>query len=334
MNKTARALLLAIALPAIAAARDYSVFDVVGDSVSAGVNPECAGYGWVQMLFGQSACANPSQDETLTNLWPGITQYNSAVSGSKASEWADTNSYPYLGTVLNHDPNLVVVMIGGNDLIAYAGDGVFSETEQGQLRTNLMAIIGMLQSNTPPPEIVMANYYDLFDGYSTNLSLLYSNYWAASAATITADEIIRNVAESKGCFFADVYSNFMHHCYGVDLGDPSHLSPDYVRRPLSPLNFDIHPVTAGHESLYKLIYDRLLVLKDIPRFVRLEWRTNEVVLEWTSGINQSYVVQRSASLVAPEGFSAIQTNASTPTLNVHTTSVGGLDRAFYRIKVE
>ena len=99
-----------------ASSKEYQVFDVVGDSISFGTNPELGTYGWVQMLFGQKfGTTVPAKTNTIFTLWAGITNWNSSVSGSTAAEWSMDKKH-YLTTVKNHHPDLVVVYIGGNDL--------------------------------------------------------------------------------------------------------------------------------------------------------------------------------------------------------------------------
>jgi hypothetical protein len=75
----------------------------------------------------------------------------------------------------------------------------------------------------------------------------------------------------------------------------------------------------------------MLDLKDIPRFVGIERGTNAVTLRWSAGINQSYVIQRSTNLL--EGFTSLATNASAPTCNTYTDTVGTLAPVYYRIQV-
>lgn len=255
--------LLAVSLVAVvsltALAKDYHVVDVVGDSISAGVNPECEGYGWVNMLFGESAGGNAAKTNTIFTLWPGITAWNSAVTGSTASDWA-SDWAGCLTAVKNHHPDLVVVFIGGNDMMAcLENDGVFSSAEQAAYRADLSAIVTRLQSNSPKPDIIMVNYYDLFDGYSANLSGDFAVYQNMSQAAILGNQIIKEVALSNRCYRVDgIYDSFMHHCYGLWMGDTGHLSPGYVQLP----GFDIHPVTAGHNNIYDLLYDKMNYLSE------------------------------------------------------------------------
>ena len=321
----------AAAMLAVAAAegREYQVFDVVGDSISAGVNPECGIYGWVHMLFGQLACGQEASTSTLTNLWPDAVAYNSSVSGSTAKDWAWAQP-AYMQAVSNHHPDLVVLFIGGNDGLAYAADGDYTEAEKEEFRTNLVAIVQQLRANSPVPDVVVVNYYDLFDGLSSNLPPAYAAYRTLSAAVAAGNQMIEGVAASNGCFHVDVHSGFMHHAYGGELGDAGHLSPDYVRTPLSA--FDIHPSTAGHHAIRLAIYERLAELKEIPKFLAPSGTADQAVIRWSSGIGQSYVLQRATD--STNAYEGVATNAGTPPLNVLTDSVEAVDRAFYRILVE
>jgi len=246
--------------------KEYSRFDIVGDSISANANPQHQGFGWVKMLFGDgynNGTTNiPPKSNTIYTLWPAITAVNHAISGSKASNWA-TDGYYGMNNVTSGLPDLVVVYIGGNDLLAYSAAGGFSNERLEQYRTNLIKIIDILRTNEVIPDIVLVNYYDLFDGYSSNLTS-YGNpflypYTNLSEGAVLGNQVIEEVATEKNCSLVDfVYSDFMHHCYGEELGDTSHLLPDYVRAPIS--NLDIHPNTDGHTKIYERVYERLYVL--------------------------------------------------------------------------
>jgi hypothetical protein len=253
----------------LSTAKNYTVFDIVGDSISAGYNPiystSSATYGWVQMLFGLGGTPYPvPKSNTIHTLWSGIAAYNSAQSGSMASQWA-IDYHSWLTGVKNHHPDLVVVYIGGNDFLAYSAAGPVSDTDLELYRNNLRIIINSLHNNTPRPDIILVNYYDLFDGYSGNLPSLFSAYTSLSETAIRGNQVIQEVALEKGCYLVTVYSDFMHHCYGADVlisnGDTQHLSPDYVKTPIIP-NFNIHPNTNGHSKIYDQVYAQLVILKN------------------------------------------------------------------------
>jgi GDSL-like lipase/acylhydrolase family protein len=250
-------LILTFAILVHVQAREYKVFDVVGDSISYGINPDNPNpSGWVHILFGTFG-----SHDTIDKIWPGIQKYNSAVSGSKASDWAKV-SYFAMDNLISHKPDLIVVFIGGNDFLLYCADGEISLAEMQEYEANLRKIIEKLQALDTRPEIIIVNYYDLFDGFSENLELFLTSYKVLSQATIEGNAIIRKVALEKKCFLVEgIYSAFLHHCYGEYVGDTSHQSPDYVAMPI--LNFDIHPVTKGHEAIYRNIHYMLQQLKSI-----------------------------------------------------------------------
>ena len=254
--------LLAIVCGLTPRAREFTVFDVVGDSVSFGLNPDYPGtltvYGWVHMLQGAGGFPwPPPMDETIFTLWPEITSFNSAVGGTTAADWVETGN-PFLPLVLAHHPDLVAVMIGGNDFRkAHSDDGIFSLAEQEQLRANISLLIEQLQALEPAPEIIIVGYYDLFDGFSHNHPLpKYVNY---SPDTVIGNGIMHAVARRYRCIWLPIADEFMHHAYGRDLGDTGHLLPDYFRLPL--IEFNIHPITPGHAQIYELMQARLARLK-------------------------------------------------------------------------
>ncbi len=256
------ALLICFRTLPVAQSKEYAVFDIVGDSISRGVNPQASElYGWADMLFGDSITGIPAKTNTLATLWPGISQNNSAVSGSTASQWsADWNGH--LTAVKNRHPDLVVVYIGGNDLLGSIQDGFVSLQDLALYRTNLTSIVTNLQNNSPVPDIILGTYYDPFDGYSANLDGTMSHLTNASPTTRLANQTIAEVAASNGCFLlSNIHGGFLHHGYGEELyaGSP-HATPDYMQLPLSA--FDIHPVTAGHEKLYERMFEKLLYLKN------------------------------------------------------------------------
>ena len=201
--------------------KEYAVFDLVGDSISAGSNPEQPGLGWMQMLEGADASTN-----TLESLWPEMEIHNSASSGSTAEEWA-ADAGGRLSAVKERNPDLVVVFIGGNDLMAYIEGNRLDVTEAEAYRTHLTHIVTELQNTTPIPELVLVQYYDLFDGLSDHLPSEYQGKTNATEAVAIFNQIIMEVAASNECHLVDnLHATFLHHGYGTELGNTHHLSPD------------------------------------------------------------------------------------------------------------
>lgn len=223
--------------------------NIVGDSISAGINPQESGsYGWVQMLYGKVGTY-----ESIDSIFPGIEKYNHAISGSKASDWA-VPSYTGMANLVDSQPDLVFVLIGGNDFLAYIADGEFSQTEQNQLYDDIKDILLILKNLPSEPAIILINYYDLFDGVSHNLPSAFQPFRVFSEEVITGNQILEDAASEQGVYYIDtIYSRFMGHCYGREFGADESYEPPYVALPAIP-NFDIHPVTAGHEALYEEVF--------------------------------------------------------------------------------
>lgn len=250
--------------PAAAPAREYAKFDVVGDSVSAGINfsiwPPVGG--WTQMLLGQQREVIGSFP-TIYQLWPGIDARNSALIGSEASDWARPD-YQRMNDLIAREPDLVVVFIGGNDFLGVIGDGELSFAEKEAFRNNLRTIIDRLQGMPSDPDIIVVQYYDLFDGQSELVPAQLSRYRIGTQAVIEGNQIIADVAAEKGCFLVDgIADTFFGHCYGQAIGGDPGLLPKYILLPLEV--FDIHPVTPGYAAMYWQIYAKLLELKALDR---------------------------------------------------------------------
>lgn len=62
----------------------------------------------------------------------------------------------------------------------FSAAGPISDTELYAYPTCLNIIIDFLHDNTPHPDIILINYYDLFIGYSENLPNIFSNYTSLS----------------------------------------------------------------------------------------------------------------------------------------------------------
>jgi len=252
--------LIAAALAFSAEAKEYAVIDIIGDSISSGTNPEIGGnFGWVNMLFGESGFGIPAKTNTVFSLWPGIQVHNSAVSGSRASQWADDWN-GNLSAVKSRQPDLVVVYIGGNDFLYYIEDGVMTSAELAEYEANLTAIVTDLQNNDPVPDIILATYYDMFDGHSHNLDGAMGKYINSSEIVPRGNTVIADVAASNNCYLIDgIYGAFFHRGYGAELGDQNSISPAFMDTPLT--RFDVHPITPGHSAIHDLFFEKLAYLK-------------------------------------------------------------------------
>lgn len=238
-------------------AREYQVIDIIGDSISAGGNPE-EPVGWVDIITGQTDATT----DDVFDLWPDVEVNNCAVGGACASEWA-ANRKGMLSRVIEHEPDLVILYIGGNDFLwGYASDGIITKSEYLTYYDDLSEIIGTLQDSTSAPDIMLVNYYDLFDGYSENLPDEYGHYRTMSGVTMLANEVIAYVADERDCYLVDgVYDAFLGHCYGRYLDGEDHLYPETYMDEPAPDYLDIHPLTDGHDAISSEIFSVLAFLK-------------------------------------------------------------------------
>jgi lysophospholipase L1-like esterase len=237
-------------------AREYAVVDIIGDSVTAGANLDFNEfYGWAHMLQGLGGGEFPPPPvNDIFTLWPDVKVNNMAFPGATAAEWS-TSGGLRLQAVLDHHPDLVIIMIGGNDLLAAYEDGKMTELEMGLVQYYIERVIIQLKLNTPKPDIIVIGYYDFFDGMSVNLFPPYDKYAGLSDIVIEANSLTHDTAINRGAFYVSIYEDFLHHCYGRELGDTAPLDPPFLHMPLS--QFDIHPVTAGHRAIFEKVYDKL-----------------------------------------------------------------------------
>jgi len=82
------ALALIIVATTILPARDFTVFDIVGDSVSAGVNPDYyapyKNYGWAHILFGEGGGSLPPPvADTITPSGRALSNTTAPSPGQK-----------------------------------------------------------------------------------------------------------------------------------------------------------------------------------------------------------------------------------------------------------
>jgi lysophospholipase L1-like esterase len=221
---------------------------VVGDSISDGVNPAVSPQknGWVQMI-----AAGGSRHAALKAVWENSVVTNYSISGSTAAQW---NSQAYLAGVVAAAPDMAVVYLGGNDVLAALQAGGYGPAQAAALSNNILGILAKLKAGGAGDRLVVIGYYDLFDGSSGALSGIpqLAQYSNMSAIVREGNTMLSNIARTRGALFIAVLDEFHGHAYGGELGGVA-ASPAYFRRPLSA--FDIHPVTAGHEKLADLVIE-------------------------------------------------------------------------------
>jgi hypothetical protein len=114
-------------------------------------------YNTVFKMYGHADKKTIAQTyEVVISLWgdsgsPDPWDY--AVSGSEAREWADEANYPYLQNVrnalnANPDVNIVLLSIGGNDILAARCDGGWYENMDLNGAGNEAALLNTIMANT------------------------------------------------------------------------------------------------------------------------------------------------------------------------------------------
>jgi hypothetical protein len=162
----------------------------------------------------------------------------------------------------------VVVQVGGNDLQGFiANDGVLVWAEMVDLYHRLNAVYAAIKRARPRAKIIVVNYYDLTDqrwlpdGLLLGAGQLSSTYVRQLSHSVpAANWVISLAAGAHGAQLVDIYPRFLHHGYGVYLGDPRATAPMFFPALNGGLHtFDVHPGYEGHkniaQALEPLIFD-------------------------------------------------------------------------------
>lgn len=247
-----------------AAARTFTSFDILGDSIAQGFNSDspttAPSYGWADMLFGRAHdFYTPPAGRSLRDLWPAIRLHNTARAAKTAADWAREEP-PLLAEVLAHEPDLIVIALGINDILEalLAGPPVDPAALAAQYGDDMRAILAALRASPAAPEILLLNQFDLFAGRSEDVPALYAVFRPFSAAVERCNAVLAQIAAEEGLTLIDLDTEFYHRGYGGELGDPLHRAPEYFPTPLTRL--DVHPNTRGHARIYQLVFDRLCAL--------------------------------------------------------------------------
>lgn len=225
---------------------------LLGDSISSGVNSDFSGqpvFGWADFIRGYGGAPWPvPEEETLEDLWPDGELRNFAISGSTAYQWSFEKRYRSL---VDYNPHIAILFIGGNDLLAAVNDGVFDLKDQEILNRSFNTLLDGLKARLPDTRLVLVGYYDLFDGQSRNLPFMVRHLQGLSDQARLSNALIRTQAQARGAYFLDLEPVFRGHGYGPELGLPGPVKEPYVRRPLA--HYDIHPNTAGHRAIARAV---------------------------------------------------------------------------------
>jgi lysophospholipase L1-like esterase len=165
-----------------------------------------------------------------------VADVNVAVPGSRSIHWLPGTDYfeEILAPELP-EADVVVISVGGNDLMAYFSPAFGSYTEifkkfggldefMAGLHANLEAIFGEIRTRAPGVDILYIVYFDY----------LKASYWkglagswlalAEDAAGIAADKARKRLAAVPGLIVADMWSAFAEPNLDPYLSDSVHLS--------------------------------------------------------------------------------------------------------------
>jgi len=237
---------------------------LLGDSVTSGINSDYGGgfsFGWADFLLGYGGSPYPQKEnKSLFDLWPDSEVANFAIPGSTVYQWSFLRR---LQEVLDYQPHLLIIFIGGNDLLAKLKDGVLDSEEKAQIQGHFETMLAHIQASLPETQLLFIGYYDLFDGRSAQLPQPLAHLRGLSEYTLTSNQILETLAQKHDAYYLDLHPLFLHHAYGKDLGDPNFSEEAWVRRPLR--SFDIHPNTQGHRAIARAV---LGFLKEQAREIR------------------------------------------------------------------
>lgn len=234
---------------------------VVGDSVSAGVNSDSTARapapGWVAMFTERAGSDSLAPDFAFQSLFgPGAGLINLARSGSRVVDWMEP---AWLERVVASRPDVLVVMLGANDLLEMAADGAWTDVERGILTERVERFFDLLRNRFPETRVLVIGYYDPFDGLSQRLPSWLGVPAGFSGWLEALNRILESGARGRGWWYLDLAIPFRGHGYSRELGEVG-LEPPYVRLPLA--SWDIHPNTAGHRAIAEEVSQFLLrVLK-------------------------------------------------------------------------
>lgn len=158
-----------------------------------------------------------------------------------------------MSNLLKFNPEITLLYIGGNDFLGQMySKGTFSASDRTTFYSNISGIIDRLRIVNSNMIIIVLGYYDLFDGFSTNLSnpALNSNSSISILARLseeskTVNDGLHTLVTQKRCesLVNEVYTAFMRHAYGRFLGDTQ--AGTFYMRGSDLSGFNIHPAEGG-----------------------------------------------------------------------------------------
>jgi lysophospholipase L1-like esterase len=254
---------------------------VMGDSISAGygaTQPNGGGeYPYLPLAYFSLLIQNVNEvwpteaNTTLTALFGGanITTVSVAHPGDTTANIANdqlTNLTGMIGSSVSGH-SIVVITIGGNDMVALANDMSSSDIDNtlNNMISNIRTAINYLQDSTRFPDgtsIYLANVYDPSDSSGV---LPYSCFFPGFSGSInnqpletglqTASARYQALAQQLGFAVIDDFGAFHGHGLTADMTS----DPNYdASCPVDWFYTDcIHPTNAGHNALRRLFFEAI-----------------------------------------------------------------------------
>lgn len=229
----------------------------LGDSMLIDYYAGGPGWGAASLLYKNLDDVYPDwKGKDLSTLFPGIKFHNLTSDGATTSTVLNWQ-LPRVPTGENQ-PTIVVMTVGGNDLLHHYGVPEERGVELSyEMKRNLLKIISCLQDPErfpKPAKIYIGNIYDPSDGMGNLEKEGYSPWPDGLKVLDHWNRRIQEVAEEKGLTLVDIHRHFLGH--GVNYDDPS--GKYYDPKDNTPwLRLVIEPNARGAHEIRKLFWEKI-----------------------------------------------------------------------------
>lgn len=164
--------------------------------------------------------------------------------------WTSTDLMKVVSTLApSHEPTLILLSIGGNDMLHWLVEGLDSDTELARLEDRLTQIVKRLEQLYPDLTLRLTNVYDPSDG-----SGRVASGRDVSQALPVLERLNRLLAKLAGSSLVDVHAHFLGH-------GQRHRDPGYTHYraedPSGWVMFDIEPNPRGASEVRRLVWSSL-----------------------------------------------------------------------------
>ncbi|MHA1580529.1 MAG: SGNH/GDSL hydrolase family protein [Candidatus Freyarchaeota archaeon] len=229
----------------------------LGDSMLIDYYAGGPGWGAASLLYKNLDDVYPDwKGKDLSTLYPGIKFHNLTSDGATTSTVLNWQ-LPRVPTGENQ-PTIVVITVGGNDLLHNYGVPEEKGVELSyEMKRNLLKIISYLQDPErfpKPAKIYIGNIYDPSDGMGNLEEEGYSPWPDGLKVLDNWNRRIQEVAKEKGLTLVDIHRHFLGH--GVNYDDPSGRYYDPENN--TPwLRLVIEPNALGAHEIRKLFWEKI-----------------------------------------------------------------------------